>query len=383
MDDTASRPQGGSSWVQVPIEIDVQKAMEGDVELAISDIRANVQAQLDLVAQAQRELLLAEQDVLVAGAAVAETQDAIDMLVGSSDEVVIDAFINPPRTDAIDVLSTTSIEDVALKQALLDMQAVEAADVLAELEERQSELEERQEGEAAARAEADERRADARAALTDLEAAVDQRTGFVLEVEERLEHALAEAASVEAIDPELADELRMQHAALAQRIDAFREEIALEGAGVPRMGEDFVAGPSTIQPVAGGVVGVSCPSGGSIQVAGAIARDVQSLLNLSDQQGLSMCGNGYRDPQQQVEMRRTNCGSSNYAIYQAPASACSPATARPGQSLHERGLAIDFTCGGRILYGGDPCYDFLSVHAGDHGLYVLAGEPWHWSSDGT
>ena len=42
-------------------------------------------------------------------------------------------------------------------------------------------------------------------------------------------------------------------------------------------------------------------------------------------------------------VRRANCGSSNYAIYQMPASACSPPTARPGTSMHEQGLAIDFT----------------------------------------
>ena len=56
----------------------------------------------------------------------------------------------------------------------------------------------------------------------------------------------------------------------------------------------------------------------------------------------------YRDPQRQIELRQQNCGSSHYAIYEAPSSACSPPTARPGSSNHERGLAVDFqNCGTR------------------------------------
>jgi tetratricopeptide (TPR) repeat protein len=387
-DDPGSRRQGGSaSSAQVTVDIDVQTAAEADVEQAIGGIRENIQAQLVILEQAQEDLRVAEQAVLVAQAAVEETQSRIDELVARSDEVVIEAFVNPPAVSAIDVLSTTSVEDAALKHALLDMQAVEDAEVLAALHEQQEELEERRAEESAARAEADERRAEAEAALEDLQAAVDQRTAFLLEVEGRLERALAEAESLEAIDPELAEELRAQHSALAERIDTLREEIqteaALEAAGVSPAGNDFVAGPSVIQPAPGGLVSVSCPSGGSIQVAGAIARNVQSLLNLSAQQGLSMCGTGYRDPQHQINLRRRHCGSSDYAIYQAPASACSPPTARPGQSLHERGLAVDFTCGGSTVRSGDPCYRFLQNNAGSYGLYNLPSEPWHWSNDGT
>jgi peptidoglycan hydrolase CwlO-like protein len=387
-DDPGSRRQGGSaSSAQVSLDVDVQTAAEADVEQAIGDIRENIQSQLVVLDAAQEDLRIAEQAVLVAQGAVEETEREIDELVARSDEVVIEAFVNPPAASAIDVLSTTSVEDAALKHALLDMQAVEDAEVLAELHERQEELEKRRAEEREARAEADARRAEAEAALDDLQAAVDQRTAFLLEVERRLERALAEAESLEAIDPELAEELRAQHSALAERIDSLREEIqteaALEAAGVAPASDSFVDGPSVIQPAPGGLVSVSCPAGGSIQVAGAIARNVQSLLNLSAQQGLSMCGTGYRDPQHQISLRRRNCGSSNYAIYQAPASACSPPTARPGQSLHERGLAVDFTCGGSTVRSGDPCYRFLQNNAGTYDLYNLPGEPWHWSNDGT
>ena len=67
------------------------------------------------------------------------------------------------------------------------------------------------------------------------------------------------------------------------------------------------------------------------------------MLNAAAADGSNLCGGGYRDPSQQIALRRANCGSSNYAIYEAPSSACSPPTARPGSSNHEQGLAIDFT----------------------------------------
>jgi len=86
---------------------------------------------------------------------------------------------------------------------------------------------------------------------------------------------------------------------------------------------------------------------------------------------------------EQIALRRAHCGSSDYAIYQAPSSACSPPTARPGTSMHEKGLAIDFTCGGGgTISQGSACFGWLDGHAAGHGLHNLPSEPWHWSTMG-
>ncbi|HEX6570362.1 MAG TPA: M15 family metallopeptidase, partial [Acidimicrobiales bacterium] len=140
---------------------------------------------------------------------------------------------------------------------------------------------------------------------------------------------------------------------------------------------------AAIQPAPGGLATVTCPYGGSITVAGSIAGNVQALLDAAAAQGVSLCGSGYRDPQQQIQLRRQNCGTSYYAIYIMSPSQCSPPTARPGTSMHERGLAIDFSCngGGAVRYG-NSCWNFLAAHANAYGLYNLAGEPWHWSTTG-
>jgi hypothetical protein len=113
----------------------------------------------------------------------------------------------------------------------------------------------------------------------------------------------------------------------------------------------------------------------------SIAANVLSMVNDAHSSGVSLGGGGFRDGAEQVSLRRSNCGSSNYAIYQAPAGSCSPPTARPGSSNHELGLAIDFNEGGTIS-SGSPQFNWLSQNASKYGFKNLPSEPWHWSVDG-
>jgi hypothetical protein len=84
---------------------------------------------------------------------------------------------------------------------------------------------------------------------------------------------------------------------------------------------------------------------GSIRVHPCIAEEVERIIALAQEQGLDMSGGGYRDSAGQIETRRNNCGTSEYDIYEKPANQCSPPTARPGASRHERGTAVDFGIG--------------------------------------
>jgi hypothetical protein len=117
-----------------------------------------------------------------------------------------------------------------------------------------------------------------------------------------------------------------------------------------------------------------------ITVHQQIAAQVDALITAAARDGLSLTGSGYRSPARQIELRIAHCGGSHYAIYSAPASSCSPPTARPGSSMHERGLAIDFN---NCSSDATRCWQWLNAHAAAYGLHNLPSEPWHWSTDGS
>jgi len=116
----------------------------------------------------------------------------------------------------------------------------------------------------------------------------------------------------------------------------------------------------------------------------SIAANLLLMLDAAEADGIILKGWAFRSNQQQIDLRRKNCGSSNYAIYEMRASSCSPPTARPGRSQHEVGLAIDFTCDGARIGNSrtSPCYKWLVSNAGKYGFKNLPSEAWHWSTTG-
>jgi hypothetical protein len=211
---------------------------------------------------------------------------------------------------------------------------------------------------------------------------------------------LAEASSLESVDPAAADALRAREgeiAALIGNVTAAREQRAAEAAlqqamadAAARAAADAAArssrpsGGASIGPASGNLSTVSCPGGGEITVDSSMAGNLRSMLAAASAAGNDMCGGGYRDPSAQIALRRANCGTSSYAIYEAPSSSCSPPTAPPGTSNHEQGLAVDFTCnGGGALSRSSSCFTWLKANAAGYGFYNLPSEPWHWSNDGT
>lgn len=133
--------------------------------------------------------------------------------------------------------------------------------------------------------------------------------------------------------------------------------------------------------------GPATASGSTVTVAGisvdaSIAEPLADLLAAAVNAGIDLSGAGYRSRDEQVALRRAHCGTTHYALYEMPPSACTPPTARPGESLHEQGLAIDFTCDGVLMTRRDRCFAFLAAYASRYGLSNLPSEPWHWSTTG-
>jgi hypothetical protein len=120
-----------------------------------------------------------------------------------------------------------------------------------------------------------------------------------------------------------------------------------------------------------------------ITVARKIASQVQALLAAAEADGVRLGGSGFRSPTRQIELRKQNCGTSQYDIYEKSASLCDPPTARPGTSMHEQGLALDLQHNGaKINSHQNPGYRWLAANAARYGMFNLPSEPWHWSVNG-
>jgi D-alanyl-D-alanine carboxypeptidase len=378
----------GDEQALVSIDVDVLRSDTVSVGETLVEVRENVATQKTMLADAQAALTTAQTNLAAADAALADTRARLAAINADADRAVIDTFVNPPAESAVDALTADSLTEAAVKQSILQRQADGDAALLDEYQALQAQLANEEAERAAAASAAAAAEAESEAALADVESAVGQQAAFAAEVERRLDQRLAEADALQNTDPARAEEIRAREAELAASLHALDEEVQAEQARATAAELAEVAegnkGASGIKPVPGGVADVACPSGGVVQVAGDIAGSVERLLADAYEDGIALCGYGYRDPADQIALRRANCGSSSYAIYQAPSSYCSPPTARPGASLHEQGLAIDFTSGGGSTIGsGSGSYSWLRANAADYGLYNLPGEPWHWSVDGN
>jgi D-alanyl-D-alanine carboxypeptidase len=358
---------------EVVLELDALDAKDAEVRAALAEIERNVATQRSELQQAERAQAEGEAELAEATRAVADAQHWIDELNKQADQLVVDSFVNPPSDYALEPLRAGSIADAAVIQAVLKMQGERDAQVLERLAQAHDALETEQANKADAVAAAKRAQQAAAQELDDVQAALAQQQAFAADVEARLNAKLAESESLRTLDAALSDRLAREQAELAAQLAA---------AQAPAPAQDVA--PSQIAPAPGGLATVTCPIGGSITVAGSISGNVQALLDDAAADGVMLCGGGYRDPEEQVQLRMEHCGTSYYAIYQMPASQCDPPTAIPGTSMHEQGLAIDFTCnGGGAVSTGDECWDWLQADAVAYGLYNLPSEPWHWSTNGN
>lgn len=120
--------------------------------------------------------------------------------------------------------------------------------------------------------------------------------------------------------------------------------------------------------------------GSNIRVHKCFSSTIGKMIKAAAADGITLKANSsWRDPAEQIALRKQNCGTSHYAIYEMPASQCSPPTAIPGTSRHERGLAIDFS---NSQNHSTAVFQWLSKNGSKYHLTNLPSEPWHWSWDG-
>jgi LAS superfamily LD-carboxypeptidase LdcB len=207
--------------------------------------------------------------------------------------------------------------------------------------------------------------------LSDFQSAQSDQESIAQSAEDLLEAQLAEAESLKAIESTISRRYAAESAALARQLQ--RAGAGGKGRGSYSGGKFDVTSPNL------GIVGTDTHG---IRVAASLRQPLANLLAAAQADGIYLSGGGWRDSNQQIALRRAHCGSSTYAIYQARSSSCSPPTARPGSSQHERGLAIDFTQNGRALTRGSSGYRWMRANAHRYGLKNLPSEAWHWSTTG-
>lgn len=360
-DPAAKRREVQRQRARVAAELNVLKATDAQVERALDDLDASVRAQ-EAAATSARQAANAAVAAAAAAKTAVETQAAaLDRARGNVRSFAVDAYVSGPAANGLAVLDASSVADATRKRAFLETVTNSGRDLVDEMNAAQEDLQLARRHAEEAADEARARRLPVEARLREARQAQDRKQKVADEVEARLEQRLAEADSLRALDEQLAAEIVRRQAAIARRL----------GRG------------GRVRGVVGAVGAVAVSTVRGIVVASSIADRLEALLAAAEADGLVLGGGGYRSPDQQAATRRANCGSSDYAVYQMPASQCSPPTARPGQSMHEQGLAVDFTYAGRILSRSSPAFSWLRANAGRFGFYNLPSEPWHWSTNGN
>jgi hypothetical protein len=335
--------------------VDLLSASAQQVQARLAQVESWVAAQEQVVAAAQAELV--EANVAAGRARAAEEAKAAEFadLQALMREIAVEAFIRPRQDANLGVLVDRDLNaaikgDVMLRAKSDHDNAVADALAAAEAELRKLRVVADDEARRAKRL-ADE----ASTALGELHEARLEQVGLAERIKVDLETTVVAIQELGGAEAEATLAVQRETEALLARIG--------RDAAVP-------------------LVDVR-----GFRVHAEIAPALDALLVEAERDGIILRGWGHRSTQQQVALRRQHCGGEGVsdadAVYGLPASACSPPTAKPGSSMHELGLAIDFTHNGAsIATRQSPAFQWLAEHAGAYGLHNLPSEPWHWSVNG-
>jgi septal ring factor EnvC (AmiA/AmiB activator) len=368
--------------------VDVLKADQATVEQAMRDLEANVEGKQTEVDTAQAEVEQAEKQANEADAQVMLSEAEVAGLRDELRTVAVEAYMAPEGGAQAFALGAESLNDASQRKSLYDLKAVDTDDVIERVQAARSLLETAREDARATARDAQARKDEAGRQLDELKAAQQQQQEFAGQVESRIDASVARSLELAATDADLSNQIAMEEAALANRLreaelakqreeEARRkaEEEAAKPPPPPTTPPPSDPGVSTPIGTSGGIP--LCKAGG-FTVNCRIGQAVADLVIAAKGDGVVLTGWGYRDPARQIELRRQHCGTSNYAIFDMPASQCNPPTAKPGQSMHEIGLAIDF----ESCPSSSSCFKWLKGNASRFGLKNLPSESWHWSPNG-
>jgi hypothetical protein len=381
---------------QAAAQVNALKGDQAEVQAALAAIDEHVRAEEAEAVIAGQVAAAAAEEAATARRAADASAAELEQLRRRLTEYAVSAYVDPPGEDVLRRLQAGSAQEDATRRAWISMRSghdVDLADRVRAVQRRHEDDVARAD---ATRAAAEETKARAEASVATLTAAREQQAQFAEQVRQRLDARLADVAALERLDASLAARIRSEE----ERVAAALRALAPAKPPAPTRGSGGASGGGASGGSGSSSGGSGSSSGGSgssaqrpsapplrtvggITVNAAIADQLSALLAAARADGIAFGGSGYRDITNQLYLRRQNCGTSDYAVYEMPPDQCSPPTARPGLSMHERGLAIDFTANGRFLSSrSDPGFVWLAANAARFGFYNLPSEPWHWSTTG-
>ncbi len=368
-----------SEQAKIAAKVNALESSQDQVMAALKAMEENVRGQQAVLSEARRQAEVSAAEAAQAEKDAAQTSRDLDALRARVARYAVKAYVEPPGEELMRRFEAASAQEDATRNALLNMQSRSDSDVIDQLRSTKARLEEELARAQAAKSAAETHAAEAEGALQSLSVAQSQQQAYASQVRQRLDETLSDAAFLSRMDAELGRQIAAEAAALARAV-----------VGVPSSGSGSGSGSgssnNTTPPPSGNnpypTPALTTVNG--ITVASSIADRVRGLLNAASADGINLTGYGYRDFNAQIALRRQNCGTTQYAIWEMPPDACSPPTARPGYSYHERGLAIDFMANGRFINSrSNPGFIWLAANAGRFGFYNLPSEPWHWDTRGT
>ena len=344
-------------------EVDAATADVADLEVALAAAQANVDAQQAAVEAANRAVIDADEAQAAALAAIIDLEAQEEQARIDLQNAVIDSYVPFQGFDDLEALGDDPWE-ASRAETLAEIGTGTSLEGLDNLRSIGAELEFQRLLAEQAAVEAESNREEMRFRLAELETALAIEDQLLLEAVERQERRLGEAVALEALEAELSEQIRVEEQRIA---DAIANRIPPGGGSV------------TVPPDSD----IELVTVGGITVNVLVEDQVRGILAAMSARGFNLGGGGYRSIESQIRLRRANCGTSDYAIWEMPASRCRPPTARPGLSQHEVGLAIDFTLNGRVLRTrNSDVFRALAEVAPQFGFYNLPSEPWHWSTTG-
>jgi murein DD-endopeptidase MepM/ murein hydrolase activator NlpD len=216
---------GASTLVDDDTLVDLDTSV---VATKLDEFAEEIETQLSDYREAQTAVEKADEARADADSALSETRFLIEETTIATDEVVVDAFMNPPSEQALETLATPSLAEATVRQSLLTREADESAAKLTDLEEALAQYEEKEATQEKALDEAETARAEAAAAFADLQSSLSAQAEFVALVEQEVADRSGDASNPDLqaraaeIDTLLAD--AAERRAEAERLRQIEEE---------------------------------------------------------------------------------------------------------------------------------------------------------------